>query len=332
MLLSSVKAVLKRNKHIVELYRKYYANKSGKKHIAEAIEIINRGINPEAKIFQISHRLERGICLCRSGSEKKSWGFNKANELVDLLIKQKAINNNDSVKIGIAALSVYIKEKEKCVNEDEMRNLLALKNKISNSGITLALDEQFAGVRKLTKKDLLHGVDNFENLFFSRHSIREFSDKPVDKKLLEKAIELAWTSPSSCNRQATEIYVLDGKNKEIAVRENNMNADKFLIICGKMDYFPLEEINDWIVSTSIFCGYLSLALHSVGIAHCLIRKSIIYESSYNKELKKVLRIPDNQKIILEVAIGNYKDDFVVPVSKRRSIKEVLHYSEGTLLN
>lgn len=194
-------------------------------------------------------------------------------------------------------------------------------------GISLTSDETFAGIKNLTKNDLAHGIQNYENLFLTRHSIREFSDKPVNKEVLEKAIELALTSPSSCNRQATEIYVLDGKYKDIAVKENNMNADKFLIICGKMDYFPIEEINDWIVSTSIFCGYLSLALHSVGIAHCLIRKSIIYESSYNKELKRVLKIPDNQKIILEVAIGNYKDDFVVPVSKRRGIKEILHYSE-----
>ena len=202
-----------------------------------------------------------------------------------------------------------------------------MNEKITNSQLSLSYDSSYAGVRELTKNDLYHGIRDYENLFYSRHSIREFSEVPVEKKLLEKAIELAWTSPSSCNRQATEIYVLDGKDKYIAIKENGMKAAKFLIICGKIDYFPIKEMNDWIVSTSIFCGYLSLALHAVGIGHCLIRKSIIYESSYNKELKRILKIPDNQKIILEVAIGNYKDEFVVPVSKRRDIKEILHYSE-----
>lgn len=75
MLLSRIKSILKKNKYITELHRKYYAHKSGKKHIDEAIKVIYRGINPEAKIFQISHRLERGICLCHSGSEKRCWGF-----------------------------------------------------------------------------------------------------------------------------------------------------------------------------------------------------------------------------------------------------------------
>ena len=324
---NKVKELLKKNKTIVKIHRNYYAHKSGKCHINEAINVINKGINPEAKIFQISHRLERGICLCHGGSEKKCWGYNKANELVDLLKRQKSIDNNDSVRIGIAALSAYVKEKEKCTNDEEKILLAKLNEKITNSQLSLSYDSSYAGVRELTKNDLYHGIRDYENLFYSRHSIREFSEVPVEKKLLEKAIELAWTSPSSCNRQATEIYVLDGKDKEIAIKENGMKADKFLIICGKMDYFPIEEMNDWIVSTSIFCGYLSLALHAVGIGHCLIRKSIIYESSYNKELKRILKIPDNQKIILEVAIGNYKDEFVVPVSKRRDIKEILHYSE-----
>ena len=160
-MLNKFKELLKKSKAIVKIHRNYYAHKSGKRHINEAINVINEGINPEAKIFQISYRLERGICLCHGGSEKKCWGYNKANELVDLLKNKSLINNNDSVRIGIAALSAYVKEKEKCTDDEERTLLARLKKKITNSQLSLSYDSSYAGVKELTKDDSWHSIKTF---------------------------------------------------------------------------------------------------------------------------------------------------------------------------
>ena len=87
----------------------------------------------------------------------------------------------------------------------------------------------------------------------------------------------------------------------------------------------MGELNDWIVSTSIFCGYLTLALHAVGIGSCCCRKDIIKHSNYNKNIKSLCHIPDDEQIILEILIGNYKDEFFAPVSHRRDVKDIVHY-------
>lgn len=320
-----IKDFIRNSKLTSGIYKRLYPYYLFLRHDNEVICLTKKGVNAEGKILQISHRLERGICLSHGGSRKLCWGYRKATELVDLLVMQRSIRENDAVKIGEASLSAFIKEKEKCTESEEISNLNHLKEKMQEANIRINPDDSWGGVLSLNKEDLAHGVKDYENIFYSRHSIREFSDEPVSTEKLKKAVELAWRAPNSCNRQATEIYVLDGEAKEIAVKENNMNADKFLIVCGRMDFFSTDEAEDWLVNTGIFCGYLSLALHAVGIGHCLIRKNVIFKNAYNDELRRICKIPDNQKIILEIAIGNYKDEFIVPVSKRKSIEEALHF-------
>lgn len=92
-----------------------------------------------------------------------------------------------------------------------------------------------------------------------------------------------------------------------------------------MRAFSLSELNDWIVSSSVFCGYLLLALHAEGIGSCIFRKDIVQESKYNDNIKAMCHIPDDEQIILEMAIGKYKDEFNVTVSSRRDATEILHY-------
>ena len=45
-----------------------------------------------------------------------------------------------------------------------------------------------------------------EQLFFTRHSIRDFDDSAVDQELIKKAVELAQRCPSACNRQGVRVY------------------------------------------------------------------------------------------------------------------------------
>ena len=50
-----------------------------------------------------------------------------------------------------------------------------------------------------------------ENLFNTRHSIRQFGEDKVKIEDIKKAIELAQRAPSACNRQAVRVsyqYIL----------------------------------------------------------------------------------------------------------------------------
>jgi hypothetical protein len=106
---------------------------------------------------------------------------------------------------------------------------------------------------------------------------------------------------------------------------NDIGADKYMILTSDLLAYNLDEMQDWLVSTSIFAGYLSLALHAVGIGNCVIRKCLLGPSKYNEELRKYCKIPDNEQIVIEIAIGNYADKFKECVSNRMDALEFTRY-------
>ena len=300
-------------KHIISMICKGFL------HILKNVSVIKNGQKTNYAILQTAHRLEKGLCI---RNPRNGWGYDKADQLVSLLELEmaKVKPDNMAVEIGKAVLEAYVANKE--MLRDDNSKLNTLKSKINV--VCRDVKSNFGGSLHLHKEDVLQ-EPNVEQLFFTRHSVRDFADTPVDSKKLEKAVALAMCAPSACNRQASQIYVISGEDRIKAGSSNEYNADKYLIITGNMRAFGMSELNDWIVSTSVFCGYLSLALHAENIGSCIFRKDIVNKSKYNDSIRTMCNIPDDEQIILEMAIGNYKDEFNVPVSYRKDAKDCLHY-------
>lgn len=293
----------------------------GFRSIKKCVNAVKNGQATNYAIFQTAHRLEKGLCI---SEPRKYWGFDSAIKLVHLIAEEKGKQTKDekAIEIGQAVLSAYVNEKEQ-KNETDM--LTTLKAEIKKADISLTRDCSVGGAVNLRRSDLLVDSGSIEQLFMTRHSVRDFDSSPIDNNKLEKAIRLALRAPSACNRQASMIYVISGEERVKIGSSNEYHADKYLIITGDMKAFALSELNDWIVSTSVFCGYLSLALHAEGIGSCIFRKDIISKSEYNDNIRKLCNIPENEQIILEMAIGNYKQSFNAPVSYRREPCEIVHY-------
>lgn len=52
---------------------------------------------------------------------------------------------------------------------------------------------------------------DFLELAETRHSVRSFSDKPIEKEKLEKILRAGQVTPTAANRQPQRIYVLQSK-------------------------------------------------------------------------------------------------------------------------
>lgn len=296
----------------------------GGKRVRENVSILSRGQSENYAILQTAHRLEKGMCV---RNPRKLWGFEKAEQLVSLIAceSKKQAPDSDAVNIGKGVLASYMMYKASQEDAGEKEKLKALKEKVAKSGINFPTGiTEYGGTLHLTKEDML--VKGCDQLFLTRHSIRDYDESPVNIQRIEEAIELALRAPSACNRQANQVYVISAQDRINVGSQNEYNADKYVIITGNIRAFNLNEQNDWIVSASIFAGYLSLALHAKGIGSCVIRKDIVEESTYCKNLRKLLSIPDDEQIIIEIAIGNYKESFDVPISHRKEAKDIIHLS------
>jgi hypothetical protein len=280
--------------------------------------IISKGQSIQSEILQISHRLEKGLTRT---NPKKMYGWEKATRLMYLL--DRCPEGCES-RTGYSVLSQYLKSKKASDYAEDKVKCEDFINANGKNGELIVEDNNWGGAL-LFKKLALSNDDYkiFTQIVKSRHSIRNFNHAPVSIEKLKAAIDLALQCPSACNRQPFKVYILSNKAKSQMIGASEYNADQWLYITGEMDAFHVTEFNDWIVSASIFAGYLSLTLHAVGLGACIMRKDLVVESDYNRSVKKVCHIPNTEKIILEFAVGNYDDDFIAPVSKRKNVDDII---------
>ena len=112
----------------------------------------------------------------------------------------------------------------------------------------------------------------FQELIKKRYSCRKFSDKKVDKKLIEKIIEAGRIAPTAVNTQPFKIFWLASDNAKEVIRKvcnYTFGADNFLIIGyketeGWQRTFDQRNFAD--IDASIAATHMMLAIEELGLS------------------------------------------------------------------
>lgn len=192
----------------------------------------------------------------------------------------------------------------------------------------------------------------FEALMAARRSVRSFSDEPVPRSLIERAIRTAASAPSGAHRQPWRfVAVSDPAIKrriragaELEERESydGRMPDAWLEALRPLgtDWRkPYLEIVPWIVvvfeerhglgphgaaiknyyvkeSVGIACGLFIAALHNMGLA------TLTHTPSPMNFLSRLLGRPDHEKPYILFPIGFPAPDAEVPDLRRKPIDEL----------
>lgn len=282
------------------------------------INLLSKGQKRKYALLQLSHRLEKGLLV---RNPRPMWGWEKAETIVSLLKQSKDAFSSTTAK---AVLSAFLDAKSKSqYQEDKMKYAEFIKDNsfqptpfLGIGGVTLIKKTVFTSLE----------FDAIEKMFSSRHSCREFSDRIVPIEIIQKAVQMALKCPSACNRQPFHIFVIEPSKLEKKLgKQLQYLGNKTLIITGDIRAFTSTELLDWIVSPSIFAAYLTLSLHSLGVGSCVVRKDLIKPRDYNTAIRELTGMDESEQIILELFIGYYLDEYVVPVSNRENAKDILFF-------
>lgn len=281
-----------------------------------------------AELTRYTHSIEKGLSIYNIklgfGHEKQK----KMISIIDLLEKENSNYYNEIISMAISALNQYIIFHDKNNYSDDF--IISLKDYIKSK--KKFVDNSFGGTMEIDTKDFSFKIEEIESFFKNRHSIRKFTKIPVDDKILKKAIKLAQQAPSACNRQAVRVYVVDKtksnvlKNQLSGIGGFAEEIDKFIIITGKISSYKYNEINQYIVSASIYAGYLSLTLHAYGLGACIIQRPVIWNKN-GEIIKKEYGICDDEQIICLLGVGNIDKKVIVPISHRISLDEFASFIE-----
>ena len=275
---------------------------------------LTKGQKVSFEILQLSHRLEKGLLY---SNPKPFWGWDKAERLAYLLGVGGDTFSKETAK---AVLGSYLKAKETFQKEEI--------TKVNAFRTHFGLDFNNCSLGGLREFEYRAFEDNelrvISNLFVTRHSCRDFSDLEIDDVKLKEAVALALRCPSACNRQPFKVYVIKPADLEDLIGHPlQYSGNRNLVITGDIRAFTKSEILDWLISPSIFVGYLTLALHAMGIGSCVVKKDLVRKSKYNDAIRMLTGMEDSEEIVLELFIGYYKDSYYAPVSNRRDPSDVM---------
>lgn len=312
----------------MKLMQYYIAYKETKRNMKRLSNPQYKNARIEANVIRYLHIIEKGLSL-----EKPRLGFGiaKIEKMFDYINEYLALNTGDNFCVLMArdAVREYLAFHEKNGYCDE--NIKKINEMLSNLNSRLNSEDNgeiYGGTLVLKSSDRDYSVTDIEKMFRARHSVRDFSGEKVSEEDIEKAVELAKLCPSACNRQCTRVYSVDAKEYLKGINSNLQGiggfadaADKFLIVTAKTSAYELNEKYQYVVSAGMFAGYLTLALQTYNIAACTVQRSLLWDDAWDNYAKEK-GIPGDEQVVVMIAIGNFKEETIVPVSKRFPLEKI----------
>ncbi|VXB50472.1 Nitroreductase [Flavobacterium sp. 9AF] len=276
----------------------------------------------ECQIILDYHSLEKGFL---HKDFKLKYGKERVIRLISNL-KNKLINEKTTSQIEVAysvLVDYYeIHLNQKCVIEDyfTIEDYLLFKSKIK---------QHETGFQEFSAREFYAAsTQDFYTFAHSRKSVRNFTGAFVEKELIQKAVTLALTAPSVCNRQGVKVYYVEEKNKINQLLEIqagftgfSKNVNQLLFLTVDRNYFyTIGERNQMYIDGGIFLMNLLYALHYYKIGNCPANwGKMTFE---DRKANQILRLPESEKIICFIPIGVAQEIFRVTLSKRRNLDEV----------
>jgi len=200
--------------------------------------------------------------------------------------------------------------------------------------------------------DMLSRSREFAEELHTRRTVREFSDRPVPKEIIENCIRAAGSSPSGANLQPWQFVAVSDPEVKGKIRIAAEEEEKefythrapqewldALAPLGTDEHKSFLEIAPWLIvifvekygmlpdgrkvkhyypadSTGIATGMLIAALHHAGLA------TLTHTPSPMGFLRDVLGRPNNERAFMILVAGYPADDAQVPDIHRKPLDDI----------
>lgn len=166
-----------------------------------------------------------------------------------------------------------------------------------------------------------------------RRSVRWFLDKPIDRDLVDRAVEVAVLSPSACNRVPYRFIVLEGDDahRTAAIAGGTGGyADQVpalaLVVGDHSAYAHERDRHAPYIDASLAVLGLVYALETLGMASCCINWPEVAHREQSLRAA-VPSIAAHESVVMMVAIGWPDPAGLVPASPKKELDRVRRYED-----
>jgi iodotyrosine deiodinase len=195
-------------------------------------------------------------------------------------------------------------------------------------------------------------AEAFHAIMQRRRTVRDFSDRPVPRALIETAVLTAGTAPSGANQQPWTFVCISTQTIKARIREGAEQEERAfyagrageewlgaLAHLGTDDQKPFLDIAPWLIvifaqrwghdakgqkikhyyvaeSVGIATGLLIASLHQAGLA------TLTHTPAPMNFLNEICGRPDNEKALILLVVGYPADGATVPAITRKTLPAI----------
>ncbi|MFC1485180.1 nitroreductase family protein [bacterium] len=179
---------------------------------------------------------------------------------------------------------------------------------------------------------------DFLELAEKRYSLRNFSNKKVEREKIEKCIQASHLSPSACNSQPWRFIIIDDKEIKNKLCEKGLgilvpntfakDAPCIIVVCADLSFMvhtvaaKTAGVNYYMLDIGASIENFLLEAADLGLGACWMGWF------REKAIKKLLGIPKSLKIVSLIALGysNAETDDI-PLKNRKPLNEIFSYNK-----
>ncbi|MEX0367357.1 MAG: nitroreductase family protein [Ruegeria sp.] len=194
----------------------------------------------------------------------------------------------------------------------------------------------------LSDAEMLAAAQAFHAIMLRRHTVRDYSDRPVERAVIESCIRTAGTAPSGANHQPWHFAAVSDVGLKQRIREEAEEEERRFYAGGAGDEWikalepigtnankPHLTVAPWLIvafaqrwgqfedgsryknyyvpeSVNIATGFLLAALHHAGLC------TLTHTPNPMRFLNDALSRPASEKPTMIIAVGHPAEDATVP--------------------
>lgn len=273
-----------------------------------------------------SHVIEKGITM---PNRRLGFGIERVRNLIQACrdVISDYGSNYTEVQATLKDLEEYLlihKRSNYVLPDDIIKGINDLLS-YRNAGV-------FNNSQLFTNKDFFYNFDSFSDFAKSRHTVRSFGDEAIPMDTILRAVRLAQTAPSACNRQSSRVFIIS--NKEIILRILKLQngnrgfgdkADKLLLIGAEHGVWGMQHRTSAFLDAGIFIMNLLYALHEERICACTLNAQ--FSPKEVKILTDLLSLNNSIIPVAFIAIGYPEEEFLVARSERLDLNSICRIIE-----
>ena len=212
-----------------------------------------------------------------------------------------------------------------------------------------------ASYKEYSSKEMKQRASDFYELIKNRRTVREFSDRTVDREIIEQCILAAGTAPNGANKQPWHFAVISNPEIKAKIREAAEEEEREfyhrrapedwledLHPFGTDEHKPFLEKAPYLIgiftqsyhltesgekekhyyvkeSVGIATGILITALHNAGLA------TLTHTPSPMGFLNEIMKRPSHEKAFLLLVVGYPEKGVEVPDISKKPLNEIASF-------